>query len=326
MDDSRNRESAPNGRADADTSIQWAGNLGRVAGHEGQYSRGVPEPAYFAKEAVGLEGMVLSAELYAPGFSDAAEPNVSTLLAVVHTDLGSPGNTRALALATPQACRRIGNNMRIQWDLGEGVAKAAPGRYEYQFRFSLDGQRWVMMPQQPRHLVVTAHTSDIPAAALVESSVLRKVGEISASRIGWLGAPVLRTGVSPQPQPLPAEATFRAASTPHDRAFLEVAVQVWAPGVSNRADLTPEEHSFALQQLGVRVEGPLFDKGGYPLRFAGKAGIHEHDDIARFNLAHFLDELRAQGKPLPPTGDYPIEIIAGDRRVGVFVLHFIKGA
>jgi hypothetical protein len=306
-------------------AIQWAGNLGRVAGHEGEYSRGIPEPAYFPRADASGETMILCAEVYVPGLTDSAEPDLSLLRSQVLTELGSAdGKPCAIDLDPKVQSKRAGNNLRLSWDLAPVVQAAKAGRYSYQFRFCVAGQPWVFAPTEVRHLVITERADEIPAEARVASSLLLKVGEIGPSRIGWLGTPVLRTEDNANPQALPAEAAFHEQRAGNNRAPLELAVQVWAPGVSNRADLTSEEHSLALRQLGVHVESPFFGGKDYPLRFAGKAGIHEHDDIARFNLNQYLSELAAQGGTTPPSGDYVIEIVAGERKIGTLLLHWVK--
>lgn len=306
------------------TAIQWAGSLGRVVGRENHYNRGVPEPTYFAKSAVEQEAMSLCAEVYAPGLTDNGESDYAGLYAEVETTLDPTGQPSIIRLEPKVHARRCGNNVRLQWDLREAVAVARPGRYTYQFRFSVDGRQWVYYPSEPRHFVVTNSEAEIPDMALVESSLLSKVGEITPSRIGWIGTPMIRTEASSSAQVLPAEVTLREHWVVQERSYLELAVQVWAPGVSNRADLTAEEHSLALRQLGVRIESPFFSRGSQPLRFAGKAGIHEHDDMARFNLNNYFAELRATGGTPPPSGDYVIEIVAGEKRIGSVLVHWVR--
>ena len=306
--------------------IHWTGNLGRVIGPDAEYSRGIPEPAYFTQSLCGREAMILTVEAYVPGLTDHPSADLSSLWVEAVTSLGAAEEQMGtFRLEVSTQGKRVNNNVRAHWDISALVRENPPGRYPYQFRLSNDhGQQWVYVPETPHHLVIVADATEIPPEARTESSLLRKVGEIGPSRIGWLGQPTVRTAPHPSPRPLPAEAILHEAEIATERGHLELAVQVWAPGVSNRADLMPEEHTLALRQLGVHLESSFFGGSGEALGFAGKAGIHEHDDVARFNLQHYLLELLASGKPTPPAGDYELHLHAGERRLGTLLLHWRK--
>ncbi len=303
-------------------TLGWAGNLGRIVGPDAEYSRGVPEPTYFVRSLSGRDAMVLTAETYVAGVTDHPSADLSGLIAEVITDLGSPdGKVRPVTVSSEVDGRRVSNNLRVHWNVAPLVARSASGRFQYQFRFSGDGgATWVGVPDEPRHLVVASDVRDVPAEALVESSLLFKVGEVSPARIGWMGPATVRADRDMPAQSLPAEVSIDPS---RGEVYFELAVQIWAPSVSNRADLTPEEHTLALKQLGLRVESPFFvGAGTKTLGFAGKAGIHEHDDIARFNLGPYLEELERAGVAPPPEGDYPFTVFAGDKDLGTVVLHW----
>jgi hypothetical protein len=314
-------------RAGGSPRIDWAGNLGRVMGPDAEYSRGVPEPAYFVRSLSTRDAMVLTAEAYVPGITDSPYADLTPVLAEVLSDLGeTDGAVRPVRLDGIADGRRVNNNLRVHWNVAPLVARSPVGRFHYQFRFSTDGgASFLTVPADVRHLVVAEDLRDVPAEALVESSLLFKVGEVTPARIGWIGAATVRTARDEPARPLPVEGHVDVRSALSDGFFLELAVQVWAPGVSNRADLTPDEHALALRQLGVRVESPFFiGRNTQTPGFAGKAGIHEHDDIARFNLAGYFAALDADKVQLPPSGDYPFEVWAGDKKLGVFLLHWAR--
>jgi len=313
--------------ADDGPRLEWAGNLGRVMGPDAEYSHGAPEPTYFVRSLSTRDAMVLTAEAYVPGVTDSPYADLQPVLAEILSDLGqADGALRPVRLDAVADGRRVNNNLRVHWNVAPLVAHSPVGRYHYQFRFSADGgASWLTVPGDVRHIVVAEDLRDVPAEALVESSLLFKVGEVTPARIGWLGAATVRTSRDEAARPLPAEGRADARSALSDSFFLELAVQVWAPGVSNRADLTPDEHALALRQLGVRVESPFFvGRSTQTPGFAGKAGIHEHDDIARFNLAGYFAALEADKVQLPPSGDYPFEVWAGDGKLGVFLLHWTR--
>lgn len=314
-------------RAGSAPRLDWAGNLGRVVGPDAEYSRGVPEPAYFVRNLSSRDAMVLTAEAYVPGVTDSPYADLAPVRSEVLSDLGQPdGAVRPVRLEAIADGRRVNNNLRLHWNIAPLVARSPVGRYHYQFRFSTDdGATWLTVPPDVRHLVVAEDLRDVPGEALVESSLLFKVGDVSPARIGWIGAATVRTARDEPARPLPAEGRIDARAALADGFFLELAVQVWAPGVSNRADLTPDEHALALKQLGVRVESPFFvGRSTQTPGFAGKAGIHEHDDIARFNLAGYFATLEADHVQFPPSGDYPFEVWAGDKKLGVFTLHWAR--
>lgn len=305
--------------------LSWVGNLGRVIGENAEYSRGVPEPCYFIKTDTERSAMVLTAEAYVAGVTDSQAADLAAITAEVRTDLGSTfGTIRPLRLNRMTDSRRTNNNVRITWDIAPLVARAAPGRYHFQFCFSVDeGKTFTKYPSEMRHLIVAADAQEVPTEAAVESSVLFKVGEVTSSRIGWLGPATVRVRRDQPPQSLPVEISSTDCLDGDEKLFIELALQVWAPGVSNRVDLTPDEHSLVLKQLGLRIESPFFiGSGSESLCFAGKAGIHEHDDIARLNLAHYLDELITRKVPLPAPGDYAFEVYAGEKKLGCLLLHW----
>ncbi len=305
--------------------LSWVGGLGRIIGENAEYSRGVPEPCYFVRAEAERSTMVLTAEAYVPDVTDNPAADLGAIVAEIRTDLGSDlGAIRSMRLSRMSDARRVGNNVRILWDIAPLVARAAPGRYHYQFCFSTDeGKSFAKCPGEMRHLIVAESLSEVPEEALVESSVLFKVGEVTPARVGWLGPATVRVRREQPPQPLPAEVYADDCIDSDGKLFVELAVQVWAPGVSNRVDLTPEEHTLVLKQLGLRIESPFFTgSGSESLCFAGKAGIHEHDDIARLNLAHYLDELTTNKVPLPASGDYTFEVYAGEKKLGSLLLRW----
>ncbi|MBN1962212.1 MAG: hypothetical protein JW841_14850 [Deltaproteobacteria bacterium] len=306
------------------TSVSWAGNLGRIIGINAEYSRGVPEPAYFVKTLASHHAMVLTAEAYVNGITDQPTVALDPIIVEVQSDLGTKdGSLFIHRLNNNEECRRVNNNIRAYWDIAPIIVNAVPGRYHYQFRFSADsGESWLIAPKQVQHLVVAEDLKDVPVEALIESSVLFKVGEITPERIGWLGPATVRTNRDHPPQPLPAEVNLNYKNN-LEPIFLEVALQVWVPSVSNRADLTPEEHTLVLKQLGLRIESPFFiGSGSEALGFAGKAGIHEHDDIARFYLSQYLETLKKSGVPPPSSGNYPLDVFAGEKHLGTIQLHW----
>lgn len=307
-------------------SLSWVGNMGRIIGADGEYSRGIPEPAYFVKTLASHHAMVLTAEAYVAGLTDHPSLDLTPITVEVQSDLGTDdGSLCPRRLSNNGDRRRVNNNLRALWDIAPLVARALPGRYHYQFRFSLDGgATWRIVPNEVRHIVVAEDLKDVPVDALIESSVLFKVGEVTPARIGWLGPATVRMRRDQIPQPLPAEVRLNQQAG-DEPIFLELALQVWVPGVSNRADLTPEEHTLVLKQLGLRIESPFFmGSGTETLGFAGKAGIHEHDDVARFNLAQYLESLASNGVPAPRSGDYNFDVYAGEKRLGALTLHWTR--
>lgn len=123
--------------------VTWAGNWGGRFTHECRQVNGVPDPVVFTKSAGGHDCMVISAEMYIPGLTDAdADPCL--IRAEVETDISTNGGPLATPVTYPLVRdTRVGNNYRYLWDAGLFVARADRGDYHYRFRFSTDdGATW----------------------------------------------------------------------------------------------------------------------------------------------------------------------------------------
>jgi hypothetical protein len=131
-----------------DGVIGWAGTWGAYRTHACAHTAGLEDPITFTKSAAGHDCMVLTAEVYAAGITDAgAQP--SALLAQVVTDVGYQGGPLAAPVTYPLAFDGVaGNNFRYRWDVSMHVSMAARDDYAYTFRFSADGgQSWFAIGQ-----------------------------------------------------------------------------------------------------------------------------------------------------------------------------------
>ena len=131
----------PQGKA-----VGWVGDWGRYASHACWYEPSLPDPLVLTKSAVGHDCMVVTADVWVPGLTDAGG-SASAILAEVQTDISYSGGPLATPVTYPLTFdKKAGNNYRFAWNLGQLVGMADRDDYLFRFRFSADGGKsWTIL-------------------------------------------------------------------------------------------------------------------------------------------------------------------------------------
>ncbi|MCA9547409.1 MAG: hypothetical protein KC613_23560 [Myxococcales bacterium] len=123
--------------------VQWAGDVGAKRGGACAWRAGIEDPVTFTKSALGSDCMVLTADVYIPGLTDAGgDPR--SVWAVAEANLDFHQGPLDDTLNWPMLSDgRVGNNYRYAWNLAELVGRADRADYQYRFKFSADeGRTW----------------------------------------------------------------------------------------------------------------------------------------------------------------------------------------
>jgi len=130
-------------------TVDWAGDLGRISGHDCAYSMGVPDPVTFYKSGLGHDCMVLTVDVYVAGLTDAGG-NPEAIRAEVETDVGFSGGPLKTPVRYPLGFQgKENHNYRFAWWVQEHVGRADRGDYRYRFRVSADdGKTWYVVGRQ----------------------------------------------------------------------------------------------------------------------------------------------------------------------------------
>ncbi len=126
--------------------VAWAGDVGARRGGACAWRAGIEDPVTFTKSALGSDCMVLTADVFVPGLTDAGgDPR--SLVAVAEADIGyHQGPLAQPATYGLQPDGRVGNNYRYAWSLSALVGRADRGDYRYRFKFSADeGRTWFVV-------------------------------------------------------------------------------------------------------------------------------------------------------------------------------------
>jgi hypothetical protein len=128
------------------TPVGWVGGWGGRFNHACQLVAGIPDPVLFTKSSLGHDCMVLTAEVYVPGITDAGGAS-SAIRAEVETNLGFGGGPLATPAFYPLAFDgQAGNNFRYAWSPAQNVGMSNKGDYQFRFRFSADGGKsWTVL-------------------------------------------------------------------------------------------------------------------------------------------------------------------------------------
>jgi hypothetical protein len=120
-------------------TVGWTGNWGGKFSHACTQTDGLADPVTFTKSSLGHDCMVVTAEVYAAGLTDAGAPSTA-IRAEVETDLGFGGGPLATKVTYPLAFDGVvGNNFRFAWSPNQNVGMSDKGDYTFRFRFSADG-------------------------------------------------------------------------------------------------------------------------------------------------------------------------------------------
>ncbi len=154
------------------TSVDWAGNWGGRFDHSCSHRLGLDEPVVFTKSSLGHDCMVISAEVYVAGLTDAGG-DPQAIMAQVESDIGFGGGPLVQPVTYDLAYdTRSGNNYRYQWFCNEHVGRSDRGDYRFRFRFSADqGQTWSVIGDEAggfRALWVRNDSTDVEAQQFCE--------------------------------------------------------------------------------------------------------------------------------------------------------------
>lgn len=160
----------PQGKA-----IGWAGDWGRYATHACWHAVGLPDPLVLTKSAVGHDCMVVTADVWVPGLTDAGGSS-GAIVAQVETDISYSGGPLAAPVTYPLTFdKKVGNNYRYAWNVAQLVGMADRDDYVFRFRFSADGGKsWTILgdgtgPAAPwRNLHVRNDSQDVEAPLVCE--------------------------------------------------------------------------------------------------------------------------------------------------------------
>lgn len=127
-------------------SVGWAGDWGRYASHACYFEPSLPDPLVLTKSAVGHDCMTVTADVWVPGLTDA-NGSPGAIVAQVETDISYSGGPLAKPVTYPLTFdKKVGNNYRFAWNVGQLVGMADRDDYTFRFRFSADGGKtWTVL-------------------------------------------------------------------------------------------------------------------------------------------------------------------------------------
>jgi hypothetical protein len=125
------------------TAIKWAGDWGQGFSHQCVHQNGLEEPLQLTADKTAGTCMLIDADVYAAGLTDASAEHPEKIAARVEYSVD--GQATQTGWLSYQG--KVGNNYRFRWDLPLAMRMTRFENYKYSFKFASGSASWFDIAQ-----------------------------------------------------------------------------------------------------------------------------------------------------------------------------------